>query len=415
MTVVPVPQSACDQAQSPARREALKVLALGLAALPVTTRAQAPTPAPRALRDLSGELEPLRSRYRLPSIAGAVVQHGEIIAAGATGVRALGRPVPVSLDDRYHLGSDTKAMTALLAGMAVEAGKLTWDASIGAVLGSRVPNMNPALARVRLEQLLSHSGGIPSDTDEMLKLYFNTDAFEYNLAPLRLRVIEAWKDHAPATPPGKEFHYANFGYLIAGAMIEAAFGEAWEALITERIFGPLQLTTAGLGAQASNGRLDAPVGHQVDEHGKETPMFWGAAADIPPVLGPAGTSHMSIRDFATWAGWNAGLGQRAPHLVRPETLARIHRPHIDTGRIEHPRPGVPAEGRYALGWGIVKFAWSRTPLLTHNGSNSMNLAKVLVDTTQDVAVVLTTNYPGERADDALTEGMTALYRPFAAG
>ncbi len=414
MDLEPVAPPAPDCTHALSRRAALGALALGLTALPAVPRAQPPAPGTPPARDLTAELEALRGRYRLPSVAAAVVQRGELIAAGASGVRALGRTVPVTLDDRYHLGSDTKAMTAVLAGIAVEAGKLGWDSRIGDVLGGRVPDMNPALAHVTLEQLLSHSGGIPSDTDEMLQLYFNTDAFQYNLAPLRLRVIDAWKHHAPLCAPGKEFHYANLGYLIGGAMIETAFGDPWESLITERIFGPLRLLSAGLGAQASTGRLDAPVGHQVDEHGAATPMLWGAAADIPPVLGPAGTAHMSIRDFATWAGWNAGLARRAPHLVRPKTLARIHRPHIDTGRIEHPRPGVPSQGQYGMGWGIVKFAWSRTPLLTHNGSNSMNLAKVLVDTAQDVAVVLATNYPGERADDALNEGMTALYRPFAA-
>ncbi|MBS0377008.1 MAG: beta-lactamase family protein [Proteobacteria bacterium] len=414
MDLEPVVTDAPDSTPVLSRRTALAALALGLTTLPAETPAQAPAPKATPARDLTGELEALRGRYRLPSVAGAVVQRGELIAAGASGVRALGRTVPVTLDDRYHLGSDTKAMTALLAGMAVESGKLAWDSRIGDVLGRQVPDLNPALAQVTLEQLLSHAGGIPSDTDELLQLYFNTDAFQYNLAPLRLRVIDAWKHHAPATPPGKEFHYANLGYLIGGAMIETALGDPWESLITGRIFAPLGLTSAGLGAQASTGRLDAPVGHQVDDHGAATPMLWGAAADIPPVLGPAGTAHMSIRDFATWAGWNAGLARRAPHLVKPQTLARIHRPHIDTGRIEHPRPGVPSEGQYGMGWGIVKFAWSATPLLTHNGSNSMNLAKVLVDTAQDVAVVLATNYPGERADDALNEGMTALYRPYAA-
>jgi CubicO group peptidase (beta-lactamase class C family) len=108
--------------------------------------------------------------------------------------------------------------------------------------------INPRLAAVTLEQLLSHSSGIPSDTDEIIKIYFNVDAFQYNLPAQaqRLRALKKWKSRAPITKPGSSFHYANLGYLIAGAMIEKAAGVAWEELVITRVFTPLGLTTAGL-------------------------------------------------------------------------------------------------------------------------------------------------------------------------
>jgi CubicO group peptidase (beta-lactamase class C family) len=390
-----------------ARRDCLKAMALVAATLPaLSARAQ-----PRvAGSDLTATLEPLRQKYGLPALAAATARGGQLQGSGACGVRALGTTVAVSVADRFHLGSDTKAMTALLCGMAVEAGKLRWESSLGEVLGSTVPGLNPKLAAVTLEQLLSHSAGIPSDTEEMKKLYFNTDAFDYNLAPLRLRMLSAWKANAPVTTPGTAFHYANFGYLIAGAMLEHATATPWEELITRRIFEPLKLTSAGLGAQATPGKLDAPVGHSINEDGSVTPMYWGAAADLPPALGPAGTAHMSVLDFATWAAWNAGGARRGPALVRPQTLARIQRGHIDTGKIPDAKPGTPSEGRYAMGWGVVKWPAMKNPVLQHNGSNSMNLAKVLIDPAADLAVTVVTNFPGPKAEAALTEVMLALYQ-----
>ena len=390
-----------------ARRACLKGLALSAVVLPsLAARAQ----TPRTSEDLTATLEPVRQKYGLPALAAATVRGGELAASGACGVRALGRPLRVSVEDRFHLGSDTKAMTALLCGMAVEGSKLRWDSSLGEVLGSVVPGLNPKLAAVTLEQLLSHSAGIPSDTEELKKLYFNTDAFDYNLTPLRLRMLSAWKANAPVTTPGTAFHYANFGYLIAAAMLEHATATAWEELITRRIFEPLNLKSAGLGAQATPGKLDAPVGHNIEADGSVTPMYWGAAADMPPALGPAGNAHMSVLDFATWAGWNAGGARRGPALVKPETLARIQRGHVDTGRIPDAKPGTPSEGRYAMGWGVVKWPSMKNPVLQHNGSNSLNLAKVLIDPVADVAVTVLTNYPGPKAEEACTEVMLALYR-----
>ena len=272
--------------------------------------------------------------------------------------------------------------------------------------------MNPALATVTLEQLLSHSSGVPTDTPEILDIYFNSDALKQNIADTRLAAFANWKDRPPASKPGAEFHYANLGYLIAGIMIEKAAGISWEELIVSRIFSPLGLASAGLGPQASIGRLDAAVGHDTDSE-KPAPMWWGPAADVPPMLGPAGSAHMSVLDYAIWAGWNAGAGKRGPALVKPETLAYIHSAKIGTGRLPHPRPGTPAEGEYALGWGLAKFDWTATPVLTHNGSNGFNLAKILVDTRSDLAVVALTNFPEAKADDGAAEAIEGLYKRFA--
>jgi hypothetical protein len=53
------------------------------------------------------------------------------------------------------------------------------------------------------------------------------------------------------------------------------------------------------------------------------------------------------------------------------------------------------------------------PLLTHNGSNSMNLARLVVDTEQDLGVVVLTNFPGEGANTAVGVVMQHLYQQYA--
>jgi CubicO group peptidase (beta-lactamase class C family) len=195
-------------------------------------------------------------------------------------------------------------------------------------------------------------------------------------------------------------------------MIEQVTGQPWENLIQKEIFEPLGLKTAGLGPQATMGLYDAPVGHDIDDGtGKVTPRPWGPSADAPAVIGPAGIAHMSVADLATWAAWNAGEGKRGPAIVKPETLKRLHAPHV-TMDIANPKPGTPKSGSYGFAWGLVKFDWSAAPLLTHNGSNSMNLATILVDTDNDIGIVIATNFPGEKADAALLELTELLYTKF---
>ncbi len=367
----------------------------------------------RAEDSLDAMLEPIRVKYELPALAAAVVKEGNIIAVGAVGVRVAGTDIPVTVDDRFHLGSDTKAMTATLAGMMVEEGKLRWASTIGEVLGSALPGLKPKFAAITLEQLLSHTSGIPTDNDEIIKLYESPDAFDHTLTDWRLHMIQAWgSKHDPSFPASSKFQYANLGYITAGAMIEKVADEPWERLIFERIFEPLGLKTARLGAQRTFGLYDEPVAHRVDDKGKLTAFPWGNSADLPSALGPAGLAHMSIKDFAAWAAWNAGEGKRGPPLVKAETLKRTHTPVV-TMEVKNPKPGTPKTGQYAYGWGLSKFDWTEKPILTHNGSNGMNFASVEVDVDHDLAIVVATNITGPNADPASLVVMRALYEKYA--
>jgi len=75
---------------------------------------------------LANELEKVRVHYGLPAIAAAVVKDGTIIASGVAGVRVHGTLNAATIDDRFHLGSDTKAMTATLAG-ALKRVAMSWN------------------------------------------------------------------------------------------------------------------------------------------------------------------------------------------------------------------------------------------------------------------------------------------------
>jgi len=298
--------------------------------------------------NLNGMLTPYLAEYDLPAIAVAVAKNGKIVAAGASGVRRAGTTASVTINDRFHIGSDTKAFTALLAAMLVEEGKLSWHTTIAEVFPELSDKMNPDLARITIEQLLSHTSGIPTDNEEIFSMYREAMAQEGNLDEMRYWLTKEWVKRPLAYPSGSQFEYSNMGYIIAGAMIERKAGKTWDELITERIFVPLRLNTAGLGQQASLGKIDAPIGHKIVD-GKIKAFLSGPNGDAPALVGPAGIAHMSILDFARWALWNAGEGKRKPYLVKPESARRLHTPVIT----------MPAKkrraSRYATRWQILSW------------------------------------------------------------
>src|SRR5262245_21848057 len=96
-----------------------------------------------ARESLDSLLSPYLGKFGLPALAGAVMKEGRVVAAGAVGTRRAGAEIPVTVNDRFHLGSDTKAMTALLAATFVEAGKLRWDSTMADVFPELAATMDP--------------------------------------------------------------------------------------------------------------------------------------------------------------------------------------------------------------------------------------------------------------------------------
>ncbi len=388
---------------APLRRRACVVLA-ALAVAGAATSAGAEG-------SLTPTLQPYLERYGLPALGAAVVRAGKIVAIGVAGTRRAGERIPVTVRDRFHLGSDTKAMTALLAAIFVEERKIRWDSTVAEVFPELAAQMDPGLRKVTLAQLLSHTGGFPNDNEAFVDLLGRSTRQDGNLDELRYWLVKQWSARPLATEPGTTFAYSNMGYTLAGAMLERVGRKTWEELITERVFEPLGLKSAGFGPQSTPGRIDAPLGHEIVD-GTAKPLLAGPNGDNPPILGPAGTAHMSLVDFARWAAWNAGEGRRGPRLVRPETLKKLHAPVISMPENEGAPPGTPSRGKYGLGWGQVTYEWAPDPFVFHGGSNQKNLAHIVLQPKQDFGMVLVTNISGVKADQALYALAGELYRKY---
>ena len=368
---------------------------------------------PTNIVSLDSDLLPYLLRFELPAVAAAVVKGGKILAAGTVGTRRRGTDTPVTINDRFHIGSDTKAMTSLLAGMLVEEGKLRWNTTVGEIYPELVDKMGKGVKDITLEQLLSHTSGIPGDKPEhepLIGVSLTDDPA--NLDGMRLVLVRRLLPQPLSAPPGTRFEYSNLGYTLAGAMTERVTGRTWEELIVSRLFDPLQLGSAGFGPQSSLGRIDAPLGHAPDKDGKLAAFLAGPWGDNPLIIGPAGTVHMSVLDFARWAAWNTTLGRSGPALVKPETVARLQAKVVDMPPKPDAPVGTPSSGGYGLGWGTVSLPFSTEPFVFHGGSNNMNLAYILLQPSKQAGLVLMTNVGGPKANEALMALSAVLYDKF---
>jgi CubicO group peptidase (beta-lactamase class C family) len=337
------------------------------------------------------EIEQIRARHALPSLAVLALKDGQVVAEGAVGVRKLGASEPITVSDIWHLGSCTKSMTSTLAAILVQQDKLKWQTTVGEVFPEWRQAMPEAWRGVTLEQLLTHRAGAPGDAPA--DLWAAAAKRHGTPTEQRLAFVHGLITRAPEAPPGTKFIYSNQGYAIAGAMIERLTKRPWEDLMRDLLFQPLHMDSAGFGAPATSGQVDQPWGHRTE--GKDLiPVPGGPGGDNPPAIGPAGTVHASLRDWARYARVHAQGEQTGWGILPAEAFVKLH---------------TPAAGQdYAMGWGVASRDWAGGPALTHSGSNTMFFVDLWVAPKKDAVFISATNAAGDPAAKGCDEAVAAL-------
>jgi CubicO group peptidase (beta-lactamase class C family) len=364
--------------------------------------AASPAPAPASGElDLGPALAPIREKHHVPALAAALVEGDKVTAIGAVGVRSRSRAEPVTTEDLFHLGSCTKAMTATLIGAMVEEGTLRWDTTIAEGLPELASTMDEGYRKVTLTQLLTHRAGVPSDLSAG-GLWAKLRKQEGTPVEQRDALARGVLSRPPVHAPGGEFLYSNAGFAIAGHIAEVRAGKAWEELLREKVFGPLGITTAGFGAPGTRGtaeKPDQPRGHGADG----TPVEPGKNADNPPAIGPGGTVHMSLRDWAKFISLHVrGARGEEGLLLKAETFSVLHTPPAGT------KEGAGHD--YAMGWGTPEREWAGGTVLTHSGSNTLWFCVVWAAPKKNFAVLAATNTGEAAASAACDEAVQAAMK-----
>jgi CubicO group peptidase (beta-lactamase class C family) len=333
-------------------------------------------------------IEPIRKDHKLPALGAALITSQGLVSSGVTGVRKAKTDVAAAIDDHWHLGSDTKAMTAVVLATLVERGTLTWDTSLGQVFPELASTFPASFRAITITQLLSHHAGLPAN--------LAWQAIARSSASVPEQRLNALKEAAKAklsSDPGTKYEYSNLGYTIAGAIAERAAGQPWESLIREMVFKPLGMTNCGFGGLGTPGKIDQPWPHGQD--GEPRPSN-GPDVDNPPVLGPAGTVHCSIQDWSKFIADQLRGERGNGALLKPDTYKALHTPRFG--------------GNYAFGWGVASRRWAGGVTLTHSGSNTMNFCVVWIAPLRDFAVLAVTNQGDRAAQEATDEAVSALIR-----
>jgi CubicO group peptidase (beta-lactamase class C family) len=337
-----------------------------------------PRPHPPGLEQ---KLEEIRTKHGLPGLAAVVVRGGKVVSSAVVGVRRMSTGDPLRIDDRFHIASCTKSLTATLAAILVEEGSLEWTSRLTDVL----PELRGARREYQgatLEQLLAHAARMPAYTQ------FGPDRLEQLKAlrgsPTQQRLAflsEVLAVEEPNDATG-DAAYSNVGYTAAAAMLERATGESWEDLVLSRLTKPLGMTSVGFGWPASAQTPEQPRGHFL-RNGELVEQPLDDSYLLPVALWPAGAVHSSIGDLGRYAAdhLNGLLGRKA--LLPRAAYDKLHR--TPTG----------ADQGFTLGWGVRQDPRWGT-LHYGAGSGGTFFVRIAIAPEHDVAVAVASN-SGEAA------------------
>ena len=354
---------------------------------------------------LAGALRAVAARHGQPAMAAALVLGDMIVARAAVGVVASDDPRPVGMDGRFHIGSTTKGLTALLVALLEREGRLRYDSALGDLLPD-VP-MRDAYRAATVRDLLLHRAGVVAlqdgtREDPALVHAIWTEIPRADADPARQReaLARVVLDRPPAAPPGTHL-YSNVGYALLSHVAETVAGEPFERLLAERVFRPLGMDGTRVGGwPASADEPHQPRGHFV-EGGRLRPQALDDAYVLPAWMNGAGGVHGPIEDYARYARETlAGLGGRGV-LLPAEAYRTMHGVHATVRIAEMYAPGLDAlraaYGRAVdratndIGYGWATFATRRGRVSAGDGTGGTFFARIVVHPALDAAFVAVTS------------------------
>ena len=344
-----------------------------------------------------------QEKYDIPAAAAVIVRSDSILAYSASGVRRQGLSAQVSAHDWFHLGSNTKALTATLIALLVEQGKLSWGTTPLEVFPTLSDSIAPAFRTVTLEQLLAHRAGLQPFTD--MREYRELPPLDGTPKERRAAFSTFLLQREPSYVPGSRFVYSNAGYAVAAAMAEQVSGVSFEQMMRQRLFEPLEIN-GGFGWPAA---VDSnqPWGHRTRGGDMLQPHDPSGRYRLGPLMAPAGDVYMNMPDYGRFLQLHlCGLKGEETGLLSASTIQDIHE---SRGRMTE-RTEAPG---YGLGWVVHAFRGVRSS--SHAGSVGTFKARATIQASRDLAIAVVANAGNEVADEATSKMRDALLKQYGAG
>jgi len=180
------------------------------------------------------EIDSIRIRFNIPAVAFGVVTDDSVLLQGALGIREINTNDSVTINDKFHIGSNAKALTSFIAGKLLDNGLISWNTKFFDLFPELKATSKPEYYEIELKDLLSHrafinpfKGNQWNILEQFYEIDTNKTRSNYNFSKFLLTLEPAKYDSAEI------YKYSNAGYLLAALMLEKVSNKTYEQLLEE--------------------------------------------------------------------------------------------------------------------------------------------------------------------------------------
>ncbi|RLU79303.1 peptidase [Streptomyces griseocarneus] len=221
-----------------------------------------------------------------PGVLGQTENAGDVWQ-GAAGVADRDTKRPRQAQDRFRVGSVSKAFTSVVLLQLEAEGKLGLDDTVDHWLPGVVRGGHDGRA-ITVRQLLNHTSGIYNYTQDPAVVAALTTDFDRHRFETKTprQLVDIAMRHAPDFRPGEGWNYSNTNYVLAGMIAEKVSGHPYATEIERRVLKPLGMRATTL--PGTSPRMPNP-------HGR-------AYSKLLPQPAPDAKIHDVTEFNPSWAG-----------------------------------------------------------------------------------------------------------------
>lgn len=344
-------------------------------------------------KEMSALLEKARVKHDVPALAAGVVRAGTPPRVAVVGVRKRGISARVTIDDQWHLGSNSKPITAFLIALLIDLGLLDWDTPLAEIFPEHAKQWEAGLKKITPVHLLTHTSGLPPLGPVR---QFQAAPSQKSPQQDRAKVVKDLADVELSASPGEKFEYSNLGYVVLGAIADRRGKAPWEEQVRKRICQPLGIKHWSLGTPFPGAVPLQPFPHEADGQ----PIPTKGVIDNPAVMNSSARIRLSVGDYCLFLAETMKLARGDKGLLKPATAQKLFtNPH-------------PASAHSLSSWLSNRKQPGKGLMLAHDGSNVLNYCTVTISVDENLAVCVLTNQgaPGGPGGKVCTEVREELFR-----
>lgn len=220
----------------------------------------------------------------------SIKEKGKIIYENASGYADRSNKVCNNTDTRFGIASGTKFFTALAIGILIERGRISLDTKVFDIIKYDFPFYSKDIT---IEQLLTHTSGIPDYYDED-----KIDDFDNFYVAIPWYDLREPKDYFPIFPqeemkflPSEKFSYCNSGYVLLAAIVNEVSGIPYTEFVEEYIFKANGMKNSGF-FELNRLPENTALGYVKDDKGWRTNIY-----NLPIVGGGDGGAFTTVGDL----------------------------------------------------------------------------------------------------------------------